>query len=83
MLTRLRHPPPLLPLPPKQHPDTYWRSVVAGAVTHETLPLEHPPTHYYHSHCEDPPKRDRPRRIDTGRSQERARLARAQAMVAA
>ncbi len=32
--------------------DTFWRSVVQGAVPHETLPLEHPPTLYYDAPCE-------------------------------
>lgn len=33
--------------------DTYWRAVVKGAAPHETLALEHPPTEYYWSLCDD------------------------------
>ena len=48
--------------------------MLRSAPAHETLALQHPPTHYYSSHCEDMPKREAPLRLSNRRQagQERA-----------
>ena len=72
LLHRLVSPVPTCPSCPSCMPaDTFWKSVVQGAATHETLQLEHPPTLYYSSHCEGLEKQ-RPLRLTAGRAQQAA-----------
>ncbi|EFN58095.1 hypothetical protein CHLNCDRAFT_142413 [Chlorella variabilis] len=58
----------------KTNADTFWRSVVQGAVPHETLPLEQPPIAYYSAPCEDL-ERQPPPRLTSGRAKQRAEAA--------
>lgn len=55
-------PPRPAPRPPAPA-DSFWRAVLHSAPKHEVLVLQHPPTAYYWSHCEDLPKKQAPLRL--------------------
>lgn len=68
MLAACPPPPPLLA-------DTWWRSVVQGAMPYEQLPLEHPPISYYSAPCEGlEAEKKRAPRLASGRGQQQRSL---------